>query len=106
MKGNRKVPFIYKEVDMAVYRNVTKGSLFFGRFKLKTGEVVPCVDFTDVEQADIERFLKKGILVEEKTETPIAKEKAPEVTSTEETSTEETSTEETSKEEPKHKKGK
>ena len=69
---------------MAIYRNATKGGLFFGRFKLKAWDAVPCVDFTDTEQADIERFLKKGILVEEKTETSKAKEKVVEVAPVEE----------------------
>ena len=48
---------------MAKFINTTEGFLYFGRFKVKSGEAVPAVDYTDVEQADIERFVAKGILV-------------------------------------------
>ena len=50
---------------MAVLKNVSNGALFFGRFKLKAGDTVPAVEYTETEQNDIDRFVKKGILAED-----------------------------------------
>lgn len=49
---------------MAILKNVSNGALFFGRFKLKAGDTVPVVEYTEAEQNDIDRFVKKGILAE------------------------------------------
>ena len=47
---------------MALYKNVSTGAVFFSRFKVKINECVPAVEYTETEQATIERFVEKGIL--------------------------------------------
>ena len=60
--------------------NKTPSNLYFGRFKVKSGDAVPAVDYTEVELSDIERFVSKGILanedvkVEEVTTAPVVEE--------------------------------
>ena len=56
---------------MALYKNVSTGAVFFSRFKVKINECVPAVEYTETEQATIERFVEKGILkIEDGKSTP------------------------------------
>lgn len=56
---------------MALYKNISNGAVFFGRFKVKLNECVPAVEYTETEQATIDRFVEKGILkLEDGKDTP------------------------------------
>lgn len=48
---------------MSLYKNISSGPVFFSRFKVKVDECVPAVEYTEAEQAIIDRFVDKGILV-------------------------------------------
>lgn len=56
---------------MALYKNISNGAVFFSRFKVKINECVPAVEYTETEQATIDRFVEKGILkIEDSKATP------------------------------------